>query len=397
MSASNPALLRVLRLGMVGGGSGAFIGGVHRMASALDGRWRLVAGAFSSDPTRSLASARSLGIEGPRAYGTWQEMLEQESRLSPSERIDAISIVTPNASHFAIASAFGRAGFNLIIDKPMVTTLSDGVALQEIVERAGIVCCVTYNYSGYPMVRHAASLVREGAIGAIRKVLVEYHQGWLATALEQSGQKQAAWRCDPAQAGAGGSIGDIGTHAEQLLRCVTGLEVVELSADLTSFVEGRALDDDGLIRLRLSGERAAQRDRRSTAKGLISVSQVCVGEQNNLTLRVYGESGSLWWKQEEPNSLRIALLDGEERVLSRGVVSGDAASATRLPPGHPEGFIEAFANIYRGVADAIVAKTSDISTIAIHPTVVDGVAGVAFVEACVKSHAAQGAWIEMGM
>ncbi len=385
---------RVLRLGMVGGGSGAFIGAVHRMAAGLDSRFRLVAGALSSDASRSLASAKELGIEGFRAYGTWQDMLERESALPRDQRIDAVAIVTPNATHFAIASAFAQRGIHLIIDKPMVTTLVDAVALREITRKAGVVCCVTYNYSGYPMIRHAASLVRDGALGAIRKVVVEYHQGWLATPLERTGQKQAAWRNDPSQAGAGGSIGDIGTHAEQLLRAVTGLRIRELASDLTTFVDGRALDDDAHILVRLSGPNASAK-----AKGIITVSQVCVGEQNNLTLRVYGERASLWWRQEDPNSLTLATLDGPTQTLTRGTVaSPSATAATRLPPGHPEGFIEAFANIYRGAADAILAKESGSTapTATTYPSVEDGVSGIAFIDACIRSRAANGAWVAVG-
>jgi predicted dehydrogenase len=380
---------------MVGGGSGAFIGAVHRMAASLDGRFALTAGALSSDAARSLASARELAIPGFRAYGTWQEMAEREAALPRDQRIDAVAIVTPNATHFAIARAFAERGIHLIIDKPMVTTLVDAVALREVVRKVGVVCCVTYNYSGYPMVRHAAHMVRQGAIGTVRKVVVEYHQGWLATALERTGQKQAAWRSDPAQAGGGGSIGDIGTHAEQLLRVVTGLDIRELSADLTSFVDGRALDDDAHILLRLEGPVAAR-----GAKGLISVSQVCVGEKNNLTLRVYGERGSISWRQEEPNTLTHASLDGATTLLSRGVVdSPQARRATRLPPGHPEGFIEAFSNVYLGAADAMLAREAGYGGAAggesLYPSVDDGVAGIAFIDACLRSSAAGGTWTQV--
>lgn len=378
-----PAAHGPLKLGMIGGGQGAFIGAVHRLAAQLDNSFVLMAGALSSTPDRALASARELGLAPARSYTSWEGLIAGESRLPAGERVDAVTVVTPNATHYAIARALVEAGFPVILDKPMVTTLADARDLARLVASRHAIFAVTYNYTGYPMVRHAAELVRSGELGAIRKVFVEYHQGWLATKLEDSGQKQAAWRNDPAQAGAGGSIGDIGTHAENLLSTVTGLDIEAVCAELTSFVPGRKLDDDAVILLRLSGG----------ARAVITVCQVAIGEQNNLTLRVHGDKGSLWWRQEEPNQLRIATLDGVTRIVSRGEVSTPAAAgATRLPPGHPEGFIEAFANVYRGVAAAI--RSGGPGQAPGYPTVHDGLRGVAFIEHVVRSARTGGAWTE---
>ncbi len=375
-----------LKLGMVGGGSGAFIGAVHRMAASLDGRFEFIAGALSSTPERSAASGRELGLAGDRAYATWREMLEAESRRGEDQRIDVVSVVTPNDSHFEIARAFVHAGFHVVCDKPMVTTSEQARELVEAVEASDVVFAVSYNYSGYPMVKQAAELVRSGQIGEVRKVFVEYHQGWLAQDLESSGQKQASWRTDPARAGLGGAIGDIGTHAEHLLSAVTGLEIESLCAELTAFVHGRALDDDASVLMRLGGG----------AKGVLTVSQVCIGEENNFSLRVHGTRGSVMWRQEEPNSLVFCRDDGSRQVLTRGGVGlGPAAmAATRLPSGHPEGFIEAFANIYRAVADDIEGRRGGKKPAVRYPTVLDGARGVAFVERVVESARAGAAWVE---
>jgi len=367
----------MLKLGMIGGGHGAFIGAVHRMAAALDGRFVLVAGALSSTPEAAVSSGIALGLSRDRAYSSWRDMLAGELARPPSDRVQVVSIVTPNATHFDIALAFVQAGFDVICDKPMVIATVQADALVEAVARAGIVFAVTYNYTGYPMVRHAAAMVRRGEIGRIRKVVVEYHQGWLAAAIEETGHKQAAWRQNPAINGIGGAIGDIGTHAENLVSFVTGLEIESLCADLTSFVPGRTLDDDAAVLLRFQGG----------ARGVLSVSQVCIGEHNNLTLRVYGETGSLAWRQEGPNALAHASADGATHTLARG--TGMEAASSRLPPGHPEGFIEAFANIYRGVADAIEARVPAGT----YPTVHDGARGVRFVERVVESSRRGGIWI----
>jgi predicted dehydrogenase len=365
-----------VRLGMIGGGAGAFIGSVHRMAAALDGRCTLVAGALASDPARARESAKAWNL--PRGYGSWREMLDAESALPMSDRIEAVSIVTPNATHAQIARACIERGLHVILDKPMVTGLADARELVRLVGERGRVFVVTYNYSGYPMVRHARQLVREGTIGAVRKVFVEYHQGWLATDLAATGQKQASWRADPALAGPGGAIGDIGTHAEHLARFVTGLEIESLACDLTRFVQGRALDDDASVLLRFA----------NGARGVLTASQVCIGEKNNLTLRVHGDKGSLWWNQQTPETLTLATLDGATRGISRG----DAGVAqARLPGGHPEGFIEAFATLYAEAARMI----RDPSGPTLAPTVRDGALGVAFVEACVASGTANARWVPL--
>lgn len=378
------AMAGPLKLGMVGGGKDAFIGAVHRLACRLDDSFLLTAGALSSTPEKSIASARELGLAADRSYGTWQEMLGRERALPRGERIDAVAIVTPNHTHAAIARAFVEAGIPVVCDKPLTSTLADAVSLAAAVERSGTPFAVTYNYTGYPMVKQAAHLVKTGAIGAVRKCFVEYHQGWLATKLEDAGQKQASWRNDPAQAGGGGAIGDIGSHAENLLTTVTGLQVEQVAADLTSFVPGRRLDDDAAVFLRMSGG----------AKATLTVCQVAIGEENNLTLRIHGDKGSIWWRQEEPNHLTLATLDGTTRVLACGSgFASPADGATRLPPGHPEGFIEAFANIYRGFALSVRGFNEvKAGTRGEHPTVHDGLRGVRFIDAVVRSGKNNSAW-----
>lgn len=375
-----------VRWGMVGGGSGAFIGPVHRAAAALDGLYVLCAGAMASEPKRARESALAVGIAPDRACGSWREMLERESALPRSQRVELVSIVTPNATHHEIARAFVDAGVHVLIDKPMTTTVEQARDLVASVDRAGVIGAVMYNYSGYPLVREMRDLVANGRIGKVRRVYVEYHQGWLATAIERDGQKQASWRADPKQAGAGGAIGDIGTHAEHLLRFVTGLEIESLLADLNSFVPGRALDDDASAMNHLSGG----------AKATLTVSQVCVGEENNLSIRVHGETGSLAWRQESPNELDLRTLDGERRIITRASAGlGERARAgTRLPTGHPEGFIEAFANIYKDVASAVHgvrAGSRFDATNATFPTVLDGMRGVEFIER-MRASARSGAW-----
>ena len=367
-----------IRLGMVGGGRDAFIGAVHRTAARLDNNFGLLAGALSSTPEKALASAADLGLA--RGYGTWQEMLEGELALPETERIEAVSIVTPNHLHHPVAKAFAEAGFHVICDKPLVHTRAQADELVRIARERRIVFGVTYNYTGYPMVREARRLVHEGALGAVRKVIVEYHQGWLATRAEVGGgNKQAEWRTDPARSGAGGAIGDIGSHAENLVSTVTGLEIEALCAELTTFVEGRELDDDANVLLRFT----------NGARGILTVSQIEVGEENDLRLRVYGDRGSLTWHQEDPNRLIHKTLDGPVQVLTRGngYLGEDAAAASRIPPGHPEAFLEAFANVYAGVADAIRGlPRSD------YPTVVDGARGVAFIDTVVASAHAGAVW-----
>lgn len=380
---------------MVGGGQGAFIGAVHRMAATLDFQADLVAGAFSSTPEKALASGRELGVA--RSYGSWQEMVERESALPADQRVECVSIVTPNSSHYAIAKAFVGAGFNVVCDKPMVTSSEQAEELVRAVKTSGVIFGVTYNYTGYPMVKRAAELVREGKIGKIRKVVVEYHQGWLSSKLEDAaavgpgvgGQKQAAWRTDPALAGVGGAIGDIGSHAENLVSTVTGLRIRSLCAELATNIAGRRLDDDGAVLLRFEGG----------ARGTLSVSQVCIGEENNLTLRVFGSEGSLFWRQENPNELFFTPAGGARRTITRGGAEAGvlAGEATRLPPGHPEGFIEGFANIYRGVFEAIRAKREGRARKGLgreFPTVQDGARGVRFIEKVVES-SQRGGWVEL--
>lgn len=377
-------------MGMVGGGEGSFIGAVHRTAAALDHRCALTAGAFSSDPARSMRSGRALGVPESRTYRSWREMAEREAALPPEQRIDFVAIVTPNDTHHDIARAFIDAGFHVVCDKPVTTTSADAQDLAEAAGRAGVEFCVTYNYSGYPLVRHARHLCRSGALGGVRKVIVEYTQGWLARALErrqaEGGFKQAAWRTDPAQAGAGGAIGDIGSHAEHLTRFVTGLEVEAICADLTAFVEGRALDDDASVLMRFKGG----------AKGVLTASQVCIGQENNLRLRVWGERGALDWSQENPNELRVWDEAGQERVLRRGNagLAPDAIRATRLPPGHPEAFYEAFANIYAGFFESLAARANGqpFTNDAQFPTAHDGAIGVRFIEQTVENARSNQKW-----
>lgn len=378
-----------IRYGMIGGGKGAFIGNVHRMAARLDGRFELIAGCLSSTPQRARESGREIGLPDDRNYPTWRAMLDGERALPAQRRIQAVSIVTPNDGHFEIASAFADAGFNIILDKPMVQTSEQARALARVAAERGVVLCITYNYTGYPMVRAAREMVRAGEIGTIRKVIVEYHQGWLASPIESSGHKQASWRTDPARAGLGGAIGDIGTHAENLLSHVTGLRIEAVCADLSTFIPGRQLDDDAAVLLRLEGG----------ARGVLSVSQVCAGSENDLRLRIWGERGGLEWRQEDPNVLSHTPDGQPARVLRRGNTYAPSAAAamTRLPSGHPEAFIEAFANIYAAAASAIetresagVSPPSDTSVE--FPGIIDGVRGVAFIEAVVASSRAGGAW-----
>ena len=378
---------RRLRAAMVGGGRGAFIGAVHRHAMALDGQIEVVAGALSSDPDRARASGRDIGLRDDRNHGTWQALLDDELRRPAEERIDFVAIVTPNHAHYDVARAFAGAGIHVVCDKPLVHSSAQADELVRIARARDIVFAVTYNYIGYPMVREARDLVRAGAIGAIRKVIVEYHQGWLATAVEAQGNKQAGWRTDPARSGPVGAMGDIGTHAENLLVTVTGLEVQGLCADLASLVPGRVLDDDASLLLRLRGD----------VRGVLLASQIAAGCENDLRLRVFGSTGTLAWRQEEPNTLVHAPLDGPRRLLTRGSpwLGRVAGASVRLPSGHPEGFLEAFANIYLGIAADIRAR-HDSRQLGPeereYATVEDGARGVRFVEATVASARSDRKW-----
>jgi predicted dehydrogenase len=380
-------LQRKLRYGMVGGGPGAFIGAVHRRAATLDGLAELVAGAFSSDPGKSAAQGRELHLSPERVYASYGEMAEREAALPEGERIDFVSIVTPNHLHYPVAKAFVERGFHVICDKPLTTTLEDAEALCRLVEARGVVFALTHNYTGYPMVKQARALVREGTLGPIRKVVVEYSQGWLATLLEASGQKQADWRTDPERAGAG-AIGDIGTHAENLARYVTGLEMERLLADVTTFVEGRRIDDDANMLVHYRGG----------AKGLLFCSQVSVGEENRLRIRVYGTDASLEWHQEEPNSLSLRRNDAPTVVYrpGHGYLAPAAQHAARLPSGHPEAFLEAFANVYSNAIRTIAARIAGEEPDPLdldYPTVQDGAVGVHFIHAALRSGQA-GEWVD---
>jgi predicted dehydrogenase len=378
---------RKLRYAMVGGGRDAFIGGVHRKAAALDGQIELVAGALSSTPDKARASGRDLFLSDARNHGSWQELLADELKRPPEERIDFVSIVTPNHLHFPVAKAFVDAGFHVVCDKPLVHTSAQAQELVAAVHQQGTVFGVTYNYTGYPMVRQMREMVRSGVLGTVRKVVVEYHQGWLATHLEASGNKQAQWRMDPAQSGMAGAMGDIGSHAENLLTSVTGLEVESLCADLSAMGAGRTLDDDCNVLLRLRGG----------AKGVLMASQICIGCENGLRLRVFGTEGSLDWQQENPNQLVHAPLGELPRMLTRGTpgLSAAAVQATRLPSGHPEGFIEAFANVYLGVAADIRARLEGRQATLLqadYPRVEDGARGVRMIEKVVESAHASHKW-----
>lgn len=376
-----------LKYGMVGGGRDAFIGAVHRKAAALDGEMEFVAGALSSNPDKAKASGRDLGLADDRNYGSWEEMLSGESARPEEERIDFVSIVTPNHVHYEVAKAFAEVGFNVVCDKPLVHTSEQANDLIKTVESNNVVFAVTYNYTGYPMVRQARCMVQNGELGDIRKVIVEYNQGWLATRLEAEGVKQADWRTDPARSGAAGAIGDIGSHAENLLVTITGLELSHICADLTTFVEGRQLDDDGNLLLRFNGG----------AKGVLIASQIEVGMENDLRIRVFGTKGSLTWQQENPNYLTHDRLEGPRQVLTRGsdYLCGAAKRATRLPTGHPEAFIEGFANVYLGAAEAIRAKKEGREpNEADFPTVYDGARGVYFIEKTVESAQSEQKWTE---
>jgi predicted dehydrogenase len=378
-----------LKYGMVGGGRDAFIGAVHRMAMALDGQYEMVAGALSSTPEKALASGEDLGLATGRNYPTWQAMLEGELKLPVSERMDLVVIVTPNHVHYPVAKAFAEAGFHVVSDKPLVHTLEQAKDLVGTVQKSGVVFGVTYNYTGYPMVRHAREMVRRGDLGEIRKVIVEYNQGWLATNLEATNNKQADWRTDPARSGAAGAIGDIGTHAENLMATITGLELDAICADLTTFVPGRKLDDDGNLLLRFT----------NGAKGVLIASQIEVGGENDIRIRVFGTKGGIEWRQENPNYLEFNPLEGVRQILTRGAsyLCDAAKKAIRIPAGHPEAFLEAFANVYVGVAEAIRAKQSGVALTALEgdfPTVVDGARGVHFIEKTVESAASSEKWTD---
>jgi predicted dehydrogenase len=383
---------RKIRYGMVGGGRGAFIGGVHRIAANMDGQIELVCGAFSSDPQKSKDSGSDFYLPADRCYGSFEEMIAKESALPADQRMDFVSIVTPNHMHFPPAKAALEAGFHVLSDKPATLSLDEAKELAKIVKASGQLYGLTHNYTGYPLVKQAREMVHNGALGKIRKVVVEYPQGWLATRIEASGQKQAEWRTDPKRSGAAGCIGDIGTHAENLAEYITGLKIQELAADITTFVEGRALDDDGNVLLRFD----------NGAKGVLHASQISVGEENNLNIRVYGEKGGLEWHQNEPNTMLVKWLDQPMQVYrtANGYLGKAAQAAGRTPPSHPEGYLEAFANIYRNFASHIrhvIAGTTSDELVLDYPKIEDGVRGMAFIEAVVASSQKNAAWTPLGV
>jgi len=384
---SSVAAPRRIRLGMVGGGQGAFIGGVHRMAARLDDRYELVAGALSSDPARAGASAAELHLAPERSYADYADMARREA--ARDDGIDVVAVVTPNHLHGRIASAFLDAGIDVICDKPMTTTLAEALALVAKVRETKRLFALTHNYSGYPMVRQAREMVAAGELGELRVIQAEYPQDWLSTDLESTGQKQASWRVDPAIAGAGGSLGDIGSHAEHLARFISGLELAQVSADLQTFVPGRRLDDNCHVLLRYT----------NGARGMLWSSQVAPGNENALRVRVYGSKAGLAFSQEHPNQLWFTPLGGRPQLITRGGAGAGAAAAraTRIPAGHPEGYLEGFAQIYRDVAEQIQARWEQRAPDPLAcwvPNAEDGARGMKFIEAVVESSRADGRWVD---
>jgi predicted dehydrogenase len=384
-SKSGPSKRR-LRLGMVGGGPGAFIGAVHRLAARMDDHFELVAAALTSDPARSRAAALDLHIAPERAYGSFAEMAAAEAKRP--DRIDAVSIVTPNHVHFQPAKAFLEAGIHVICDKPLTTTVEDALALEQIVRRSGLIFGLTHNYTGYPLVRQAREMVAAGELGRIRVVQVEYAQDWLTTAVEATGQKQAVWRTDPAQSGPAGSLGDIGTHAYNIACFVTGLRCDQVAADVSIFVPGRRLDDNVQVLLRFDGG----------ARGMLWASQVATGNENDLRLRIYGEKAGIEWGQENPNYLRFTPYGKPPQTISRnGPGSKDVAKhASRIPSGHPEGYLEAFAQLYTDLAEQIAARNDGRApspSSLLVPGVAEGVEGVRFISGVLESSRQNSAWV----
>ena len=389
---------------MIGGSLEAFIGAVHRRGAALDGEIELVCGAFSSNPEKSKSTGEALYLKPERVYGSFEEMILAEKQLPDGERMDFVSIVTPNHMHFAPAKMALENGFNVMMDKPVTLNMEEAKELETIINKSGLLFGLTHNYTAYPMVKEARAMIKSGVLGKIRKVIVEYPQGWLSQLLESTGQRQAAWRTDPARCGAAGGVGDIGTHAENLAEYITGLKITELCADLTIFVEGRQLDDDANILLRFD----------NGAKGVLHNSQICNGEENDLNIRIYGEFGGLKWRQMEPNTLILTNQENGSKIIRTGVgnLSKHAQVHTRQPAGHPEGYVETFANIYRNYALALKARwgnaerkvavgglngTQDDSNgydpeIHDFPGIEEGLRGMAFINTVVKSNATDEKW-----
>lgn len=376
---------RKIRMGMVGGTLDAFIGGVHRRAAIMDGEIELVCGAFSSSPEKSKETGRALYLPDDRVYANFEEMILREKQLPEGERMDFVSIVTPNHVHAAPTKLALENGFHVVCDKPITLTVEEAEEIVELVEKTGLVFCLTHNYTGYPMVKEAKEMIASGAIGKVRKVIVEYPQGWLSTLVEVTGNKQAAWRTDPSKSGAGGGLGDIGTHAENLAEYITGLRITQLCADLTIFVEGRQLDDDANVLLRFD----------NGAKGILQNSQIANGEENDLNIRVYGETGGLQWRQMEPNTLIHKTQQGV-RLIRTGVgnLSKAAQVHTRIPAGHPEGYFEAFANLYRNFALHVRAHWEGKKADPVYdfPTAQDGLRGMKFVQTVIASDKSDTKW-----
>ncbi len=382
---------RKLKMGMVGGGPGAFIGEVHRRASRLDGGIELVAGAFDINPRKSKQMGRELLLDRKRVYGTYEQMIAGELKLAEGERIDFVSITTPNNWHFPIARDFLNAGFHVMCEKPMTLNAKDAKALRKLVKKSRKVFGLMHNYTGYPMVKLARDMVRKGDLGKIRKIVVRYPQGWLSTPLERTGQMQAAWRTDPKQSGGAGCMGDIGTHCENLSEYISGLKITQMCADLTIFVKGRRLDDDGNVLLRFN----------NGARGVLHASQISIGEENNLAIWINGEEKSLEWHQEHPNYLYVRVPNGPVQVWSRGndyvgTKSPAAGRATRLPSGHPEAFFEAFANNYYNFAETVrarITRTKPDPLALDFPNVDDGLRGMLFIETVLASAKSKQKWI----
>jgi predicted dehydrogenase len=381
---------RKLRMGMIGGSLDAFIGAVHRKAAALDGEIELVCGAFSSHPAKSRATGEALFLNHHRVYGSYEEMIKKEENLPGDQRMDFVSIVTPNHVHFAPAKMALQHGFHVIMDKPMTFDLAEAKALKRAVDKSGLVFALTHTYTGYPMVKEARNIIANGDIGKVRKVYVEYPQGWLSTFVEGTGNKQASWRTDPSKSGAGGAIGDIGTHAANLAEYITGSDITDICALLNITVKGRKLDDDSSMLIRFD----------NGASGVLLATQVAAGEENQLNIRVYGERGGIEWHQEEPNTLLVKWLDKPKEVYRAGwgYLSDVAKKNTRTPSGHPEGYLEAFANIYRNFAQAVAeykpGKKTDHDKYDF-PDVNDGVRGMAFIETVIKSAKGQQKWTKV--
>ncbi|AHM63061.1 putative dehydrogenase [Flammeovirgaceae bacterium 311] len=381
-----------LKMGMIGGGPGSFIGAIHRIAAFMDGEIELVCGAFSSDPQKSKTAGETLYLNPGRVYGSYKEMFEKEKALPEDQRMDFVSIVTPNHVHFEPARLALEAGFHVVLDKPMTLSLQEAHELYNIVSKGNLLFCLTHTYTGYPMVKQAKQFVKSGKLGKIRKVYVEYPQGWLSTPLEESENKQASWRTDPSQSGKAGCMGDIGTHAFNLAEYVSGLEVSKVCADLITAVEGRRLDDDGAVLLRFN----------NGASGTLMASQVAAGEENNIKIRVYGEKGGLEWQQEDANTLLIKWLDKPAEIwrAGTGYLSSYATHNTRTPAGHPEGYLEAFANHYRNFALCLRARKNGEEPKEEwldFPGAEDGLRGMAFIENVVKSSDSSEKWTQFSV